>query len=46
GGNRYCLNPPLKEVPKGDFFCPYCKAKQKVDFEKVRSARGNKFTYI
>lgn len=33
---RYCLAPPLKVVPKGDFFCPYCKAKQKVEFEKVR----------
>lgn len=36
--HRYCLQPPLKVVPKGDFFCPYCKAKQKVEFEKVRFA--------
>eukprot|EP00752_Nemacystus_decipiens_P016804 g15038.t1 len=42
--HMYCLVPPLKVVPKGDFFCPYCKAKQKVEFEKKRQqdiARAN-----
>ncbi|CAN0141244.1 unnamed protein product, partial [Ectocarpus sp. 8 AP-2014] len=42
--HTYCLKPPVKTVPKGDFFCPYCKAKQKVEFEKKRQqdiARAN-----
>ncbi|CAM9360537.1 unnamed protein product [Scytosiphon promiscuus] len=42
--HTYCLKPPINIVPKGDFFCPYCKAKQKVDFEKKRQqdiARAN-----
>ena len=28
-----CLNPPLKKVPEGDWFCPYC-------VDKKKSARG------
>ncbi|CAN0469867.1 unnamed protein product, partial [Ectocarpus sp. 12 AP-2014] len=42
--HTYCLKPPVQTVPKGDFFCPYCKAKQKVEFEKKRQqdiARAN-----
>jgi hypothetical protein len=29
GYHMYCLIPPLKDVPTGDWFCPECIAKEK-----------------
>jgi len=25
GTHMYCLTPPLREVPQGDWFCPDCE---------------------
>lgn len=50
GYHIYCLNPPLAEIPEGDWFCPYCSAerskvensspKRNVKGEKQRSPKG------
>merc|ERR1712013_32409 len=30
GHHMYCLKPPLKKVPEGEWFCPECKPKERI----------------
>lgn len=38
--HTFCLDPPLKRVPKGDWFCPKCVASRKDGGEGGRCAWG------
>jgi len=39
GHHLYCLKPKLKNVPKGDWFCPECKPKERIRSPKKKMRR-------
>merc|ERR1712173_81440 len=36
GHHMYCLKPPLKKVPEGEWFCPECKPKERIRSPKKK----------
>eukprot|EP00904_Undaria_pinnatifida_P000721 jgi/Undpi1/1064/HiC_scaffold_10.g04527.m1 len=38
--HMYCLNPPLKRAPKGDWLCPNCVKKEVVEIDGVQNGGG------
>ncbi|XP_013387932.1 bromodomain adjacent to zinc finger domain protein 1A-like [Lingula anatina] len=36
GHHMYCLKPPMKDVPKGDWYCPDCRPKVKLQSPRKR----------
>ena len=40
--HTYCLNPPLKEIPNGDFYCPFCIQNMKLIQEEDKKQALNK----
>lgn len=41
GWHLQCLNPPLNNVPKGEWFCPRCKPKMKLAKKGIISLENN-----
>ena len=41
-----CLTPPLKSVPKNDWFCPNCAVEKKSAQQKKRSISNAESDYV
>ena len=37
GHHMYCLKPPIKAIPEGDWFCHDCKPKERIKSPKKKS---------
>ena len=40
GHHTYCLNPPMEDIPDGDWFCSECQEEQQQRRRRRRSRRG------
>lgn len=45
GYHTFCLNPPLSQVPKGDWRCPACVAEACVSTREPYGFHSSQFSY-